>query len=57
MDPVQSPDLIGTALRERLGEFSRGTSLSERMRAREASESRLVIEMDAVTVEVDEELL
>ncbi len=50
------PDLIGPALRERLGGFSRGgSSLSERLGALQAvTDVQITVESDLLTIEIDE---
>lgn len=50
------PDLIGPALRERLGGFSRGgSSLSERLGAlRVVTDAQVTIESDVLTLEIDD---
>lgn len=56
MEPDRHSGLLGSALRERLGGFSRGATLSERLRAVDVTdEARVAIELE--TVEVDEEFL
>lgn len=56
VEPDRLPGLLGSALRERLEGFSRGLTLSERLRAVDLrDEARVVIELE--TVEVDEGFL
>lgn len=56
MESDRLPGLLGSALRERLEGFSRGMTLSERLRAVDLrDEARVVLELE--TVEVDEQYL
>lgn len=56
MEPDRLPGLLGSALRERLEGFSRGVTLSARLRAVDLrDEGRVIIELE--TVEVDEKFL
>ncbi len=55
MDQDRVPELVGSALRERLGGFTRGVSLTERIKSMDIRRENMVsVELDAAITDDDE---